>query len=76
MAGELAEPMGYIDFLHEIKAQIRERQYQAMRAANKERLNLYGWIGEAINRRQVEDGWGKAVVETLAYNLAIWGINP
>ena len=47
-----------------------------MRAANKALLNLYGWNGEAINRRQVEYGWGKAEVETLAYNLAIWGINP
>ena len=69
MANELNSPVGYGDFLHEVKAQIRQRQYQALRAANKELLTLYGWIGEAIHRRQTEHGWGKAVVETLARDL-------
>lgn len=69
MAHELTAPAGYGDFLKEIKAQIRQRQYQALRAANKELLALYWWLGEAISRRQAEQGWGKAVVETLARDL-------
>lgn len=69
MADELIQPSGYGDFLREVKAQIRERQYQALRAANKELLALYWWLGEAISRRQAEQGWGKAVVETLAHDL-------
>jgi predicted nuclease of restriction endonuclease-like (RecB) superfamily len=69
MANDLASPVGYGDFLHQVKTQIRQRQYQALRAANKELLTLYGWIGEAIHRRQTEHGWGKAVVETLARDL-------
>lgn len=69
MAGDLSLPSGYSDFLHEVKAQVRQRQYQAVRAANKELLALYWWIGEAISHRQVAHGWGKAVVETLAYDL-------
>ena len=69
MANELFQPSGYGDFLREVKAQIRERQYQALRAANKELLALYWWLGEAISRRQAEQGWGKAVVETLASDL-------
>ncbi len=69
MANELIQPSGYGDFLREVKAQIRERQYQALRAANKELLALYWWLGEAISRRQAEQGWGKAVVETLAQDL-------
>jgi len=66
---ELTAPVGYTDFLHEVKAHIRQRQYQALRAANHELLALYWWMGEAIQRRQTEHGWGKAVVETLARDL-------
>ena len=62
-------PAGYGDFLHEVKTHIRQRQYQALRAANKELLTLYWWLGENISRRQAEQGWGKAVVETLARDL-------
>jgi len=46
MADELIQPSGYGDFLREVKAQIRERQYQALRAANKELLALYWWLGQ------------------------------
>lgn len=60
---------GYGDFLVEIKAQIRQRQFQAMRAANHELLALYWWLGENISVRQTTLGWGKAVVETLARDL-------
>ena len=62
-------PSGYGDFLVEIKAQVRQRQLQALRAANLEMLGFYWWLGENISRRQTELGWGKAVVETLARDL-------
>ena len=62
-------PAGYGDFLREIKLQIRQRQHQALRAANRELLALYWWLGENISRRQNELGWGKGVVETLARDL-------
>lgn len=62
-------PGGYSDFLLEIKAQIRQRQFQALRAANRELLQLYWWLGENISRRQTEQGWGKSVVENLARDL-------
>ena len=62
-------PSGYGDFLQEIKAQIRQRQFQALRAANRELLQLYWWLGENISRRQTEQGWGKSVVENLARDL-------
>jgi len=71
MGAELATPAGYGDFLNEIKRQIRQRQYQALRAANTELLALYWWLGEAISRRQTEQGWGKAVVESLARDLQL-----
>lgn len=69
MSGALMPPAGYNEFLHEVKTHIRQRQYQALRAANKELLALYWWLGEAISRRQAEQGWGKAVVKTLARDL-------
>lgn len=67
--GVAAAPAGYADFLHEIKAQVRQRQLQALRATNKELLALYWWLGENISRKQAELGWGKSVVETLARDL-------
>ena len=71
MSLSVVPPAGYGDFLHEVKAQIRQRQYQALRAANKELLILYWWLGEVICRKQAEQGWGKAVVETLARDLQV-----
>lgn len=71
MGTDLTMPVGYGDFLDEIKRQIRQRQYQALRAANTELLALYWWLGETISRRQTEQGWGKAVVENLARDLQV-----
>lgn len=69
MNQKITTPTGYADFLREVKTQIRQRQYQALRAANQELLTLYWWLGEAISRRRTEQGWGKAVVENLARDL-------
>ena len=66
-----APPAGYGDFLFEIKAQIRQRQFQALRAANRELLALYWWLGENISQRQLALGWGKSVVENLARDLQV-----
>lgn len=71
MGTDLTMPVGYGDFLDEIKRQIRQQQFQALRAANQELLALYWWLGEAISRRQTEQGWGKAVVENLARDLQV-----
>ena len=62
---------GYGDFLAEIKSQIRQRQFQALRAANRELLALYWWLGENISQRQAALGWGKGVVENLARDLQV-----
>jgi len=59
----------YAGFLVEVKARIRQGQYQALRAANKELLALYWDIGESIHRKQETLGWGKSVVENLARDL-------
>lgn len=59
----------YGDFLVAVKTRIRQAQYQALRAANKELLSLYWDLGESIHRKQEALGWGKAVVENLARDL-------
>ena len=62
-------PIGYAAFLAETKSQIRQRQFQALRVVNHELLDLYWWLGENISQRQAAQGWGKAVVESLARDL-------
>lgn len=59
----------YNEFLVDLKTRIRRRQYQALRAVNKELVALYWEIGEAIDAKQQQLGWGKSVVETLAKDL-------
>lgn len=59
----------YGSFLVEIKQRIRKAQYKALRTVNQELLTLYWDIGESIQQKQAELGWGKSVVENLARDL-------
>ncbi|UOG92009.1 MAG: PDDEXK nuclease domain-containing protein [Candidatus Thiothrix sulfatifontis] len=69
MKQEILNQQGYAEFLGALKASIRQRQYQALRAVNHELLALYWDMGQAIHQKQQELGWGKAIVETLAHDL-------
>src|SRR3990172_4297597 len=59
----------YKIFFKEIKDRIYKAQYDALKAVNKELINLYWDIGKSIVEKQDKLGWGKAVVETLAKDL-------
>ena len=59
----------YKSFLKEIKDRIYKAQYDALKAVNKELINLYWDIGRSIVAKQDALGWGKAIVETLAKDL-------
>ncbi|MHC4944756.1 MAG: DUF1016 N-terminal domain-containing protein [Planctomycetota bacterium] len=59
----------YKGLLKEIKERIHSAQYAALRAVNKELLNLYWDIGRMIVERQKGKTWGKSVVERLAADL-------
>jgi len=59
----------YKTFLKEIKERIYKAQYDALKAVNKELINLYWDMGRSIVAKQDELGWGKAIVETLAKDL-------
>ncbi|OFY55410.1 MAG: hypothetical protein A2X22_11105 [Bacteroidetes bacterium GWF2_49_14] len=59
----------YQVFFSEVKSRIREAQYSALRAVNKELVGLYWDIGRMICEKQIKQGWGKSVVENLAKDL-------
>ena len=59
----------YAALLLEVKNRIRSAQYDALKAINKELINLYWDIGKMIVERQEKEGWGKSVVEHLSADL-------
>jgi predicted nuclease of restriction endonuclease-like (RecB) superfamily len=74
-------PVGYGNFLEDIKQRIRAAQVRATLSANRELITLYWDIGKGIIERQHAEGWGKAVVERLAKDLqkefpGITGFSP
>ncbi|MCE5341810.1 MAG: PDDEXK nuclease domain-containing protein [Planctomycetaceae bacterium] len=72
---------GYSSLLKDVKERIRSAQYQALKAVNKELIQLYWDIGKMIVERQKGDKWGKSIVEMLAKDLqaefsGIQGFSP
>jgi predicted nuclease of restriction endonuclease-like (RecB) superfamily len=59
----------YKTLLSDIKLRIRDAQYQALKAVNKELITLYWDIGQMIVEKQKGETWGKSVVENLAQDL-------
>lgn len=59
----------YQELLTTLKARIRQAQYDALKAVNRELIALYWDIGREIVKRQEKGSWGKAVVEMLAEDL-------
>lgn len=59
----------YTDLLGEVRGRIRQAQYQALKAVNKELIDLYWNIGRLIIDRQQGETWGFSVVERLAADV-------
>ena len=59
----------YGNFLSTIKQRIHSAQYEAMKAVNKEQIQLNWDIGEMIVDKQEKLGWGKSIVEQLSKDL-------
>ena len=59
----------YLDFRDEITKRIRSAQYEALKAVNKEIINLYWEIGRRITEQQKALGWGRSVVEYLSKDI-------
>jgi predicted nuclease of restriction endonuclease-like (RecB) superfamily len=64
-------PDSYGALLREIKERIRSAQYAALRAVNRELINLYWDIGRLIVERQSGQTWGRSVVQNLAKDLQL-----
>ena len=62
---------GYGELLGEVKTRIRTAQYEALRAVNKELIDLYWNIGKLIVERQQGDTWGQSVVRRLAADIQV-----
>ena len=66
---DISLPADYGRLLEDIKTRIRTAQVKAALSVNRELIELYWKIGEAIVRQQKKEGWGKAVVERLAEDI-------
>ena len=62
-------PNDYAGLLAEVKERVRAARYVALKAVNKELVDLYWDIGRMIAERQKVEGWGKSVVQQLAADL-------
>ena len=68
---EIVNNSEYKEFISYIKDKVRNSQTTALRAVNKELIELYWDIGLSIVQKQEEQGWGKSVVEILAHKLLL-----
>ncbi|MBN1386650.1 DUF1016 family protein [Candidatus Woesearchaeota archaeon] len=59
----------YGKFLKEIKERIQKAQYEALKSVNKELINLYWDLGMMIVEKQMNQGWGRGIIKTLAKDL-------
>lgn len=66
---KFVEESSFTIFVKEIKEKIRESQYNALKAVNKELIALYWDIGRNIFEKQQKFGWGKSVVKELSHEL-------
>lgn len=63
-------PNAYAALLEELKGRIGAARGRAAASVNRELILLHWQVGRAIALRQRAEGWGRAVVENLARDLA------
>lgn len=74
-------PVGYEEFLRDLKARIRHAQIRAALSVNRDLVLLYWQIGRDILQRQQQQGWGAKVIDRLSADLrrafpAMKGFSP
>ncbi|HEY5430627.1 MAG TPA: PDDEXK nuclease domain-containing protein [Solirubrobacteraceae bacterium] len=62
-------PVGYGDFLAEVKTRIVTARTKATLVVNSALIQLYWEIGREILRREASEGWGSRVIDRLADDL-------
>lgn len=69
MSRTIVVPGDYRAFLDDLKARIRSAQVRAALAVNRELIQLYWSIGQAIVHKQEQEGWGGKVIDRLAKDI-------
>lgn len=64
------DPTDYRELLSDVLGEIRAARVRAGLAVNAERTLLYWRIGRLVLDRQRDEGWGTAVIDRLAVDLA------
>jgi predicted nuclease of restriction endonuclease-like (RecB) superfamily len=59
----------YGELLTDLKNRVRQSQFKASLAANKEMILLYWDVGRLIYLRQQQEGWGSGVIPRLSQDL-------
>lgn len=59
----------YADLLGQIKQRIRQGQSRALLSANAEMITPSWDVGKILHERQLQEGWGKAVIPRLSRDL-------
>lgn len=59
----------YLQFIEEIKNEIRQQRLRVVLTANSSMICLYWNIGRAIIKKQEEEGWGAKVIDRMAKDL-------
>lgn len=62
-------PVGYAEWLTELKRRVYAAQQRSALAVNTEMLALYWQIGSDILARQDQRGWGAKIVDRLSHDL-------
>lgn len=65
MEKDLINSNDYLQFVNEIKSEIKRAQYEVYRSSNSKLIQLYWFIGKTIVERQKMLGWGKSVIHTF-----------
>jgi len=63
------ENLKYEQLLSLIKERINEAKYKALKTVNHELISLYWDLGKIIVKKQLDEGWGKSIVEKLSSDL-------
>ena len=59
----------YLQFIEEIKNEIRKQRISVVLNANSSMICLYWNIGKAILEKQEQEGWGAKVIDRMAKDL-------
>jgi predicted nuclease of restriction endonuclease-like (RecB) superfamily len=59
----------YIEFISDLKNQIKTARVKAHLAVNRELVLLYFRIGRTILQKQEQEGWGSKIVERISQDL-------